>query len=88
MFLLFGTRASADILAIVTFVCSNCGVSAAQRVMKYVTKFTLFFVPLFPVSTRYAVDCSHCGFTTALSREQAERSIAYATGSQQGPAEL
>lgn len=86
MFLLFGTRGSAAILAIVTFVCSNCGVSAAQRVTKYVTKFTLFFVPLFPVSTRYAVDCSHCGFTTALSREQAERSVGYSAANGTAPA--
>lgn len=46
--------------------------------MKSSTKFSLFFLALFTVSTRYYVECSNCGGTTALSQQQADNSIAYA----------
>lgn len=78
MFLLFGTRASESVLVVVTFVCNYCGVNAAQRVVKRVTRFTLFFVPLFPVSTSYFVACSNCGGTTRLTAQQANNSLQWA----------
>lgn len=80
MFLLFGTRASESVLSIVTFICAFCGQNVAQRVIKSVTKFTLFFVPLFPVSTRYFVECSNCGGRTNLTKAQADNSVAWAAG--------
>ena len=80
MFLLFGTRASETILTVVTFVCGYCQTSAAHRVFQRRTRFTLFFIPLFTVSTSYFVDCSHCGGTTKLTKEQADRSVARAAG--------
>ena len=80
MFLLFGTRASATILTVVTFVCGYCGVNAPQRVSKMATKFTLFFIPLFSVSSRYQVECTNCGGVTDLTRQQAENSMAWADG--------
>ena len=79
MFLLFGTRASEAILSVVTFVCGYCNTSAAQRVVKRVTKFTLFFIPLFPVATSYFVTCTNCGGLTKLTREQADNSVAWAS---------
>ena len=78
MFLLFGTRASEAILSVVAFVCGYCNTSAPQRVVKRVTKFTLFFIPLFPVSTSYFVECTNCGGTTKLTREQADNSVVWA----------
>jgi zinc ribbon protein len=72
MLLIFGTRAYLTALAMVQFVCGVCGVNAAQRVLKIATKFTLFFIPTFTVSTRYSVVCTNCGSEIPLSREQAE----------------
>lgn len=72
MILLFGTRASLALLSVVTFACGYCDKSVAQRIVKRVNRFTLFFVPLFPVSTTYLVECSNCRGTTPLTREQAE----------------
>jgi hypothetical protein len=76
--LVFGTRASEAVLAIVAFACSFCGVSAPQSVVKRVVRFTLFFIPLFPVATSYRNECSNCGGITALSRAQAEHSAWWA----------
>ena len=73
MLLIFGTKAYTTVLAVVTLVCQVCGNPAAQRIEKWVTKFTLFFIPTFPVSTRYAMQCGMCGATSRLERDEAER---------------
>ncbi len=80
MFLIFGTKRFVTVLGVVTFVCARCGNPAAQRVEKWVTKFTLFFVPLFPVSTKYAVQCAMCGTQTRIERAEAERLTADVPG--------
>lgn len=72
MLLIFGTRAYLTLLAVVQFVCNNCHVNAAQRVLKQVTKFTLFFIPTFPVSTKYLAECVNCGAATLISQQQAD----------------
>ncbi|HET8658396.1 MAG TPA: zinc-ribbon domain-containing protein [Micromonosporaceae bacterium] len=41
--------------------CEVCGHSAPQALVKRTTKFTLFFVPLFPVRpSRSYLECGHC----------------------------
>lgn len=75
MFLLFGTRVSQAIINVVTFVCGYCGVNARQNVVKRTNKFTLFFIPLFPFSTRYHNQCTNCGGVTDLSADQVQRSL-------------
>ncbi len=73
MLFIFGTKAYRTVLAVLTLVCRVCGNPAAQRIEKHVTKFTLFFVPIFPVSTRYAMQCAMCGATSRIERDEAER---------------
>ncbi|GII77116.1 hypothetical protein Sru01_20980 [Sphaerisporangium rufum] len=73
MFILFGLRTLVHRLGAVTATCRNCGNTAAQMVTRNVTKFSLFFVPLFPVRTRYAAQCTYCGAAYGISREEAER---------------
>lgn len=62
MFILFGFRTRDRLVATFSMVCEVCGVYAAQAHLKRSTKFTLFFIPLFPVrpSTHY-LQCDHCG---------------------------
>ena len=78
MLLIFGTRLTDVILVLVSFVCPHCGVDAQQRVTKTANRVTLFFVPLFAISTRYHVHCTHCGAATALTKKQAEHSVEWA----------
>ena len=73
MFILFGTRRSIRQLAVLTFVCGFCGNRAAQILSRVVTKFTLFFVPLFPVRTRHQVQCASCGAVGKVDRAQARQ---------------
>ncbi|GGW73871.1 zinc-ribbon domain-containing protein [Streptomyces griseoloalbus] len=78
--IIFGTKGYLYQLAILTLVCAQCGNPAAHTLRKRVTKFTLFFVPLFPVSTKYATQCTFCGAEHKVTKEQAEQLQAQAVG--------
>ncbi|MFH8802167.1 zinc-ribbon domain-containing protein [Streptomyces sp. NPDC017936] len=78
--IIFGTKGYLYQLAILTLVCDRCGNPAAHTLRKRVTKFTLFFVPLFPVSTKYFTQCTFCGAEQKVDREQAERLLAQGAG--------
>ncbi|MFI1408673.1 zinc-ribbon domain-containing protein [Streptomyces sp. NPDC020707] len=71
--IIFGTKGYLYQLAILTLVCGRCGNPAAHTLSKRVMKFTLFFVPLFPVSTKYATQCTFCGAQQKIDKEQAEQ---------------
>lgn len=83
--IIFGTRGYAYQLAILTFVCGSCGNPAAHTLRKYVTKFTLFFIPLFPISTKFRTQCTFCGVEHQVPKEQADGMLSHAAaGSQTG----
>ncbi len=72
MLLLFGTRAKTVVVALVTLVCGRHGGPAAHELAKRQTRFTLFFVPLFPVGrARWSTQCTQCGWTTGVSGDEA-----------------
>jgi hypothetical protein len=73
MFFIFGLRTKVVRSGVVTEVCRNCGNRAAQVITRRATKFTLFFIPLIPVRTRWTQQCSFCGAEYGLSRAEAER---------------
>jgi hypothetical protein len=76
--IIFGTRGYLYQLAILTLVCGHCGNPAAHTLRKRVTKFTLFFVPLFPISTKYTTQCTFCGLEQKITKEQADQLLAQA----------
>lgn len=71
--IIFGTRRTVAQLAMVLLTCANCHRSAANAVLKLVTRFTLFFIPLVPVRTRYATQCTACGFQMTVDKVAAEQ---------------
>ncbi|GIM92450.1 zinc-ribbon domain-containing protein [Paractinoplanes toevensis] len=69
-FLLFGLRTREGLVSATTMVCEVCGVAAAQSLIKRSTKFTLFFIPLFPVRpSSYYLGCAHCGAIRPAHRD-------------------
>lgn len=72
MFLIFGTKGYREILGVATLVCQYCGSPAAHRIEKHATKFSLFFIPLFQVSSRYVMQCAMCSAESQLERRDAE----------------
>jgi hypothetical protein len=80
--IIFGTRGYLFQLAMLTLVCGSCGNPAAHTLRKRVTKFTLFFVPLFPISSKYTTQCTFCGAQQRLPKEQAEQLQAHSAVAQ------
>ncbi|MFI6285495.1 zinc-ribbon domain-containing protein [Streptomyces sp. NPDC051018] len=85
--IIFGTKGYLYQLAILTLVCGQCGNPAAHTLRKRVTKFTLFFVPLFPFSTKFGTQCTFCGAEHQVPKEQADQLLAQAAGAVQNPAQ-
>ncbi|MFI6208051.1 zinc-ribbon domain-containing protein [Streptomyces sp. NPDC051041] len=84
--IIFGTKGYLYQLAILTLVCGRCGNPSAHTLRKRVTKFTLFFVPLFPLSTKYTTQCTFCGTEQKVTEEQAEQLRAQAAAGHGGQA--
>ncbi|WP_328339785.1 zinc-ribbon domain-containing protein [Micromonospora sp. NBC_00421] len=73
MFFIFGLRTKVTRAGVVTAVCRHCGNQAAQVISRRATKFTLFFVPLIPIRTKYVQQCSFCGAEYAVDADEARR---------------
>lgn len=73
MLVIFGFRVYEDVLGVIRYVCETCGQEAAHQVLRRRRRFTLFFIPLFSVGTRYADTCTWCARTRELSPQQAEQ---------------
>jgi hypothetical protein len=52
------------------------------------TWFTLFFIPLFPVSVKYATACPMCGVATQIDKAQAEHLRSVAAQQAAAPVEM
>jgi len=70
--LIFGLSVSEDLLSTLIYTCENCGNSAAHRLIKRTRKFSLFFIPLFPVGMTYVDTCTACGRVVDVARDQAD----------------
>ena len=81
MLLIFGTRSVEDVLRVLVFVCRVCGVRDEQRVIRSRTRLSLFFVPLFTVSSRYLLECSNCGTVSRITKQEAEGTVRWAGNS-------
>ncbi|MFE2043814.1 zinc-ribbon domain-containing protein [Streptomyces sp. NPDC059477] len=82
--IIFGTKGYLYQLAILTLVCGRCGNPAAHTLRKHVTKFSLFFIPLFPVSTKYTTQCTFCGAEERVTKEAADHLLTQSAAGQ-GP---
>jgi hypothetical protein len=57
------------------YACEHCHQQAAHHLIKRTRKITLFFVPLFPVSTRYLDVCTFCGRDLQIGKDRAEAAL-------------
>ncbi|WP_241895875.1 zinc-ribbon domain-containing protein [Jatrophihabitans sp. GAS493] len=58
------------------FVCGVCHRPAPQQMLERTSKFTLFFIPLFPVAKSRYARCAHCGLSTPMSAARADEYVA------------
>ncbi|MEE4546861.1 zinc-ribbon domain-containing protein [Streptomyces sp. V4-01] len=81
--IIWGTRSYIQQLAMLMLLCGRCGNPAAHALRKRVTKFTLFFIPLFPISSKYTSQCTFCGTLTPVPKEQADQLLTQVTAQAQ-----
>jgi hypothetical protein len=65
--IIWGFRTYVRLLEIVTYTCGRCGYASAHRVTERVRKFTLFFIPLFALSTSRVATCTYCAQATLIA---------------------
>lgn len=84
--LIFGASTKTHQLAMLNLLCSFCGNPSAHALRKRVTKFSLFFIPLFPVApAKHQLQCTFCGAASEVTKENAEQLLAQGGAPQQGP---
>jgi hypothetical protein len=70
--LIIGFGETEMLLSTLVYTCETCGNHAAHQLTKRSRKFSLFFIPLLSVGTRYLDSCTACGRIIEVSKEQAE----------------
>ncbi len=67
----WGTRRKVNQLMTVSMSCKNCQRNTVHSLRRAQKKFTLYFVPLAPMSTHHYLQCNVCGATSEITRERA-----------------
>jgi hypothetical protein len=77
VFLIFGFGTKTYPLGWVSMVCHVCGQAGSLLLVRDVTKFSLFFVPLIPVRTRHVLECQNpmCRSRVKISSDEARRLV-------------
>ena len=70
--LIIGFGVTETLLSTLVYTCETCGHHAAHQLSKQRRRFSLFFIPLFSVGTKYLDSCTVCGRVVEVSRDQAE----------------
>lgn len=75
MFLIFGFRTKVHPQGWVAMVCRVCGYTGNQVLVREVTKFSLFFIPLITVRTKHVIECQNpmCRSRVTISGGEARR---------------
>lgn len=71
--IIYGWKQYVRVLAVLTLVCGQCAIPAEHVIRRLTTKFTLFWIPLFPIGRKHTMICTGCEAETKISREQAEQ---------------
>jgi hypothetical protein len=83
VFVIFGIKRLRKRLATVFALCGQCNTPAAQVIVRASTWFSLFFVPVIPLGSKYISTCTYCGNSMKLEKAQALQMVVSA---QQAPA--
>jgi hypothetical protein len=78
MIILFGLRRKATRMGTIFMMCAQCQTPAAQALTRIRNWFTLFFIPVIPLGTKYHTTCTLCGRSTQITKEAADTYVAQA----------
>ncbi|NNN22296.1 MAG: zinc-ribbon domain-containing protein [Acidimicrobiales bacterium] len=72
MLIIFGFRSKVSQIIVMVFHCPSCNNQVANPLYRIRRYFTLFFLPVFPVSTKYTLVCTMCNSRRIISKADAE----------------
>ncbi|QWF79855.1 zinc-ribbon domain-containing protein [Amycolatopsis sp. CA-230715] len=82
--IIYGWRTKVHDRGTATFVCAQCQNPAAHVVRNAVKKFTLFWIPLFPIGSKWFTQCTFCAAANKITKAEAQQAMNTAQG---GPAQ-
>lgn len=71
--IIWGWRRTVRRVATVRVFCPVCNGTYATALNRLVKMFTLFFIPLFPLSTRHSLTCTSCGTVQMINSTMAQQ---------------
>jgi len=72
MFIIWGTHTYKKLIgAAKTVNCGHCNNVVTFQILRARTWFTLFWIPIFPVSSKYFILCPICGSGIQVKKDQA-----------------
>ncbi|WP_218006201.1 zinc ribbon domain-containing protein, partial [Nocardia tenerifensis] len=77
--LIYGWQRQLHTLATLTAYCGTCRCSGPHGLRKFVTKFSLFFIPLFAVSNEHYLECPVCGVRSTVPPRDIPNLVAQAS---------
>lgn len=78
MIIIFGFRRMLARLGTVFVLCASCSTPAAHALVRTRRWFTLFFIPVIPLGTKYFTTSALCGRATQITKEGADHYMASA----------
>ena len=77
MFIIWGfTKRTKQLGFVGYYHCSRCNNDGNWQLMKIVSWFTIFFIPVIPYHTEYYVYCPVCHSATKVSKQEANEILA------------
>jgi len=67
----WGSRSRVQQLMTVNMNCKNCQRNTVHGLRRAQKKFTLYFVPLAPMSTKHYLQCNMCGAASEITKDRA-----------------
>ena len=80
--IVWGIRSKGRVLGQLRYTCPKCQQNAYHTVVRTQRKFSLFFIPLFPIGSSTSSTCNVCGFRQGLKNDQADQLLAQAAATQ------
>ena len=81
MIIIWGTRAFQKLLGnTITYTCGHCNNINPFLVVRVRRWFTLFWIPIFPISSKYFVLCPTCKEGTRVRKEEALAAVGQEPG--------
>ena len=75
MSIIFGSRSKNKVLGQVQFPCQRCGRMAYHTLVRSRRWFSLYFIPVIPLSKTTTSRCNLCGYQTQIDNNQADAMI-------------